>query len=172
MYNAVRLKELEQHTHRFVWRDADYSRPPNHHVLTAVGFGDRPSGVIAITALKKTASIKENEFPEINNIIDRNTYVDDDIFSCEDVNKAKKLMGNMNLVLNEGGFKFKHWIMSNNETLDNELKLLYAGEEKVLGLHWIPRKDIFFFKIKVDLNRSKKRIFKIGIDKYIQSDNT
>ncbi|XP_068229330.1 uncharacterized protein [Palaemon carinicauda] len=164
MYNSVRLKELEQHTHRFVWRDADYSRPPNHHVLTAVGFGDRPSGVIAITALKKTASIKENEFPEIKNIIDRNTYVDDIIFSCEDVNKAKKLMGNMNLVLNEGGFKIKHWIMSNNETLDNELKLLYAGEEKVLSLHWIPRKDIFFFKIKVDFNRSKKRIFENGID--------
>ncbi|XP_068247848.1 uncharacterized protein [Palaemon carinicauda] len=164
MYNAVRLKELDQHNHRFVWRDADYSRPPNHHVLTAVGFGDRPSGVIAITALKKTASIKENEFPEIKNIIDRNTYVDDIIFSCEDVNKAKKLMGNMNLVLNEGGFKIKHWIMSNNETLDNELKLLYSGEEKVLGVHWIPRKDIFFFKIKVDFNRSKKRIFENGID--------
>ncbi|XP_068235731.1 uncharacterized protein [Palaemon carinicauda] len=164
MYNAARLKELEQHTHRFVWRDADYSRPPNHHVLTAVGFGDRPSGVIAITALKKTASIKENEFPEIKNIIDRNTYVDDIIFSCEDVNKAKKLMGNMNLVLNEGGFKIKHWIMSNNETLDKELKLLYPGEEKVLSLHWIPRKDIFFFKIKVDFNRSKKRIFENGID--------
>ncbi|XP_068203689.1 uncharacterized protein [Palaemon carinicauda] len=130
MYNAVRLKELEQHTHRFVWRDADYSRPPNHHVLTAVGFGDRPSGVIAITALKKTTSIKENEFPEIENIIDRNTYVDDIIFSCEDVNKAKKLMGNMNLVLNEGGFKIKHWIMSNNETLDNELKLLYADAKE------------------------------------------
>ncbi|XP_068233668.1 uncharacterized protein [Palaemon carinicauda] len=70
----------------------------------------------------------------------------------------------MNLVLNEGGFKIKHWIMSNNETLDKELKLLYAGEEKVLGLHWIPRKDIFFFKIKVDFNRSKKRIFENGID--------
>ncbi|XP_068235508.1 uncharacterized protein [Palaemon carinicauda] len=164
MYNAVRLKELEQHTHRFIWRDADYSRPPNHHVLAAVGFGDRPSGVIAITALKKTASIKENELPEIKNIIDRNKYVDDIIFSCEDVNKAKKLMGNMNLVLNEGGFKIKHWIMSKNETFDKELKLLYAGEERVLGLHWIPRKDIFFFKIKVDFNRSKKRTLENGID--------
>ncbi|XP_068229339.1 uncharacterized protein [Palaemon carinicauda] len=83
----------------------------------SVGFGDRPSGVIAITAPKKTASIKENEFPEIKNIIDRDTYVDDIIFSCEDVNKAKKLMGNMNLVSRTDPTEW-WWVNSKNNQAD------------------------------------------------------
>lgn len=53
MYNAVKLEELEQYTHRIVWRDVDSSKTPEHYMLTAVAFRDRSSGVIAATALKK-----------------------------------------------------------------------------------------------------------------------
>ena len=38
MYNAIRLGELEQHTHRFVWRNMDSSKVPNHYVIRAVDF--------------------------------------------------------------------------------------------------------------------------------------
>ena len=64
MYNSVLLGTLEQHTHRFVWRDLDVGKMPDHYVLTAVAFGDRPSGIIAMTALRKTAERHKDEYPE------------------------------------------------------------------------------------------------------------
>jgi hypothetical protein len=47
MYNAVKLSTLDQHTHRFVWRNLETHREPGHYVLMAVAFGDQPSGAIA-----------------------------------------------------------------------------------------------------------------------------
>ncbi|XP_068220711.1 uncharacterized protein [Palaemon carinicauda] len=54
MYHTVKLSTLDEHTHRFVWRDLDDSRPPDQYVLTTVTFGDRPSGTIAMVALSHT----------------------------------------------------------------------------------------------------------------------
>lgn len=83
MYNSVRLGLLEQHTHRFMWCNMDANRPPDHYILTAVAFGDRPSGVFAMTALKKTAEMCENKFPEVESVASRDSYVDDIVHSCE-----------------------------------------------------------------------------------------
>ena len=55
MYNSVRISEQDQHVHRFMWRDLQISRPPDHFVLTRVTFGDRPSAIIASLALRKTS---------------------------------------------------------------------------------------------------------------------
>lgn len=82
--------------------------------------------------------MKEDEFPEVKDIIDRNTYVDDIVYSCDNMDKAKQLMCNMNLVVHEGGFKIKHWIMSGSVTTDEGLRLFSADEEKILGLTWNP----------------------------------
>lgn len=43
MYNAIKLSTHDQHTHRFVWRNLETHREPDHYVLMAVAFGDRPS---------------------------------------------------------------------------------------------------------------------------------
>ena len=56
---AVKLEELGQHTHRFVWHDMDTMREPEHYVLTLVTFGDRCSGAIAALAMRKTTEMQE-----------------------------------------------------------------------------------------------------------------
>ncbi|XP_064104361.1 uncharacterized protein LOC135214230 [Macrobrachium nipponense] len=38
MYNSVRISELDQHTHRFLWRDLETDREPDNYVLTTVTF--------------------------------------------------------------------------------------------------------------------------------------
>ena len=73
MYHAVKLEELEQHTHRFVWRDMD--------TMTSVTFGDRCSAAIATLAMRKTAEMQKSKFPRVHEIISRNSYVDDILFS-------------------------------------------------------------------------------------------
>ena len=158
MYNTVLMMALEQHTHRFVWRDAEISKNPEHYVLTALSFGDRPSGIIAMLALRKTAQLKEREFPEVKSIIDRNTYVDDITHSLDDKCQAERLMQDTNSVLAEGGFKIKHWIMSGNESANDVLNLLTSGEERVLGLSWNPLKDEFSFKVRLNFSKKYKNV--------------
>ena len=54
MYHAVKITELDQHTHRFLWRDMNHKIEPDVYVMASVPFGDRPVGNIAIVALRKT----------------------------------------------------------------------------------------------------------------------
>ena len=57
MFHSIKMLMLEQMTHRFLWRDLDGNRPPDEYAMTAVNFGDRLSGTIAMMALQKTAEM-------------------------------------------------------------------------------------------------------------------
>ena len=69
MYHAIKLSELDQHTHRFLWRDCNVTRDPYSYMMTSVSFGDKPAGNIAITAV-----ISESDFPEAVNDIKKYIY--------------------------------------------------------------------------------------------------
>ncbi|XP_037774993.1 uncharacterized protein LOC119572051 [Penaeus monodon] len=106
--------------------------PPEEYVLTRVAFGDKPSSVIAILALQRAARL------------------------------IPLFMNQTEEILDKGGFKIKHWIISGDDFQDVERKRLNnSDQEKVLGLIWNSAADYFSFKIK--LNFSRKRI-KIGWD--------
>ncbi|XP_071537744.1 uncharacterized protein [Panulirus ornatus] len=77
MYNSVLLSEADKMTHRFLWRDMNTTREPDHYCLQTVTFGDRPSGVIAMTALHKTAEMFKGKYPETAAMIINKLYVDD-----------------------------------------------------------------------------------------------
>lgn len=53
MYNTVKTRTIEQHTHRFLWRDININRESDTYVIQRVSFGDKPSGAIATVATKK-----------------------------------------------------------------------------------------------------------------------
>ena len=69
MYYTVKTSELDQHTHRFLWRDMDSTRETDTYITQRVSFGDTPSGTIATIALRKTAEMTRNEHPEAADII-------------------------------------------------------------------------------------------------------
>ena len=71
MYHTVGTKELDQHTHRFLWRDMEKTKEPDTYVIQRVSFGDKPSGAIATVALRKTAEMGKNHFPEAAHIYGR-----------------------------------------------------------------------------------------------------
>ena len=47
MYHTVKTSVLDQHTHRFLWRDMVTDRTPDTYVMQRVSFGDKPSTTIA-----------------------------------------------------------------------------------------------------------------------------
>ena len=77
MYHAVRITSLDQHTHRFLWRNLVEHIEPEIYVMTRVSFGDRPAGNIVTTALRMTAHMGRKEYPEAADVIYKSTYVDD-----------------------------------------------------------------------------------------------
>lgn len=158
MYHTIKLDERDQHTHRFIWRDLDDSKPPEHYVLTTVTFGDRPSGVIATLALRHTAEMFLNEHPDAAHMIMRNTYVDDMVQSVQSEKEAHRLIREAEYILAMGGFVVKHWVISGREKDCKGIRLLQAESEKVLGMSWDINKDQFFYKVRINFSSKYKNV--------------
>ena len=159
MYHSVHVSEIDQHTHRFLWRDLDTSKEPETYVMTSVSFGDKPAGNIATVALRKTAEKGADEFPEAAKMIVENTYVDDVLDSHDSIGAAKKITEDANKLLQPGGFEIKEWRFSGCST-DNAIAPIQAlqttsdaeTQQKVLGIEWDPKDDKFMFKVRINFS--------------------
>ena len=141
MYNAVHLSIVDQHVHRFVWRDLEMNERINHYILNTVTFGDKPSGTIAVVALRNTAKLMQGAYPSESKIITENSYADDILFSVESPEMAVEWVKNIDHILSQGSFKIKHWIVSGNkeeyacsEQIQSLNHMLHLQEERVLGM--------------------------------------
>lgn len=159
MYHTVKIKTLEQHTHRFLWRDMDTKRPPDTYVIQRVSFGDKPSGTIATVALRKTAEMGTDKYPKAAQVIKENTYMDDIIESVPTKEKATKLAKDIEALLDKGNFKMKEWIFTHDRT--DLLKTIPNDKscttEKVLGVVWNPVQDEFVYKMHLRTTSKKTR---------------
>ena len=55
------MSVLDQHTHRFLWRDVSQDSGTSTYVMTSVSFGDKTAGNIATVALRKTAEMQKDD---------------------------------------------------------------------------------------------------------------
>ncbi|XP_068756539.1 uncharacterized protein [Montipora capricornis] len=136
MYHMVAIPPVDQHVHRFLWRNFETEHEPDTYVKTVLTFGDRPAPAMAITAMRKTAKLNQDAKPKAAKAILNNAYVDDICDSAVDPNEAKTLIADIDEVLATGGFQVKKW--TSNVTLDskeNSEEIVLGGEthtEKVL----------------------------------------
>ena len=102
---------------------------------------------MATMALRKTAEMGSDQYPDAAKIVKYNTYMDDIIESATDLPTAQKLMQDIETLIIKGGFKLKEWIFSRDSS--NSKKSLPNGSnvatEKVLGVNWDPIKDHLCF---------------------------
>ena len=82
----IAIPEDEQHVHRFLWRNFEVNRQLDTYVKT-VSFGDRPAPTMAITAMRKTGKMKEEEKAMAAEPILKNAYVDE---MCDSVKNAEE----------------------------------------------------------------------------------
>ena len=148
MYNSVYIRELEQHVHRFLWRNVETDRAPDIYVITAVNMGEPPCLTIAASALRKTAVMGENIFPKTVEIILNSTYVDDVVDSVENVEEAHKITNDICCLLQPGDFYIKGWIISGHP--QSTVNLCNVGTQKVLGVSWNPVLDTIQFNINLN----------------------
>ena len=161
MYHTVKTKPIDQHTHRFLWRDMDTTREPDTYIIQRVSFRDKPSGTSATVALRKTAEMGREKYPQAAQIIQENTYMDDIIDSTEDLPTAQTIASDIENLINKGGFQVKGWIFSDDPM--NQDKTAIPSEpntstEKVLGIIWNPVKDYLCFEVRLNFSRKKHKL--------------
>lgn len=156
MYHSIKIGKFDQHVHRFLWRDMNTCRDPDQYVLTAVTFGDRPSGTIATMALMYTAEMYQDEYPYVTKAIRENAYMDDIIFSVANTTEAYAATSDIETVLGRGNFHMKHWVVSGEEQQSEGRDISGSDAAKVLGLLWIPAQDNFVFKVLINFSRKVK----------------
>ena len=165
MYHTIAMSTQDQHTHRFLWREMKEQCKPDVYVMTAVSFGDKPAAAIAALALKKTAEMSEEQFPEASNTIKKNAYVDDIIDSFDNHEEAKRITKNIDQVLAKGSFKIKEWEISGESTSEGPRGVCNALDEttaspssKVLGIVWDSQQDILRYIAKVNFSQKKRKL--------------
>ena len=112
MFNSVYLKALEQHCHRFLWRDLQQHRPPDVYVIQRVNMGDTPAPAISTEAIYKTAELYREDSPQAANLLKYSSYVDDLIDSRPSKPDALKIAKEAEDILAKGGFAVKCWQFS------------------------------------------------------------
>ena len=106
------------------------------------------------------------KYPKEGEMIMKDTYVDDILISVDSIQEAKQTARRIDEILDKGGFRVKHWIISGKSPdcqlkdvgKGDRIKILETDEEKVLGIRWNPKEDEFSFKAKVNFSPSKRGI--------------
>ncbi|CAB3989230.1 RNA-directed DNA polymerase from transposon BS [Paramuricea clavata] len=170
MYHAIKISVLDQHTHRFLWRDMSQDSGRSTYVMTSISFGDKPAGNIATVALRKTAEMQKDDLRNASDTILNNTYVDDIADSVETMVTARETTGQIDDLVKVGGFQIKHWIYSSENVNDDsanrslgsksvcEKQIQNTGtacsegdEQKVLGVRWDSNRANFVSKCNLTL---------------------
>ena len=157
MFHAVKIEEVEQHCHRFSWRDMDTERAPEIYVIQRVSMGDKPAPAIATEALFMTADLYSDSHPRAARFIKESSYVDDLVDSVPTREAAESLAKDTEFVLSEGGFKIKCWqsTQQEGELKGTELKQTSEGQIGVLGVLWDPVRDEISYKAVLNFSNKK-----------------
>ena len=179
MFNAVHLKVLEQHCHRFLWRNLEQHRPPDVYVIQRVNMGDKPAPAISTEAVYKTAELFHGDSPRAADLLKNSSYVDDLIDSQPSKSEALTIVKETEEMLDKGGFSVKCWQFSGEskprvyaelikpETLDNHTEqskqrvVMLKGTDqnlRVLGLGWNPEDDSIIYEVTLNFSRKKRGV--------------
>jgi len=148
MYNSIHIEEMEQHCHRFLWRNLE-DREPDIYVIPRVNMGDKPAGAISTEALYLTADIVTSTHPNVAQLIRTSTYVDDIVTSLESTDAAEQLIGDTDNVLQTASFEVKSWTIGSVE----------ETEVKLLGLHWNTTEGIITFRSIINFFKKITGVF-------------
>ena len=150
-HNQVRLVPADIHMQRFLWRGMQREEPPKTLAVIVNNFGLKPANCIATCALHKSADVFSNDYPEASQAIKEQTYIDDELVADEKTTRLHRKTDQMDEITAHAGMSNKGWTYSGDISSDIEIGG-YSGEseeEKVLGLLWDPKTDMFRFQTKL-----------------------
>ncbi len=108
MYNNVSLIPENWCLQRYLFEpNLDPTKEPLEKVIKTAIYGVKSSGNQAECALRKTAELSKEQYPEVYEVVTKDVYVDDCMSGEQSESSAMRRMDEMEIVLNNGGFTFK-----------------------------------------------------------------
>lgn len=163
-YWTLWLGEVESHMHRIVYNRLDPTAPVKTYRITRNSWGMVPAGALCSLAMITVAEHFKDQFPQVNEFVRTQLYVDDGATSCETVEEALQLAKDTDWVMSRGGFELKHFIIGGRQVSSSGVALpetvpdvvrLGRAQERILGAIWEPTRDVLSFVCRI--NFSKKR---------------
>ena len=81
-----------------------------------------------------------------------NTYVDDIIDSFSNTVVARKVIKEIDKLIEKGGFVIKKWVTSDINTVEEAIDIkVFLKDHSVLGMIWKKSEDVIKYRIKLNL---------------------
>ena len=117
-------------------------------------YGVKSSGNQAERGLRETARLSKDEYPRVNEIVEKDIYVDDCLSGEQNDQDALKRADELELVINRGGFSLKGITFSRKNPPSN---LSDNGQSiNVAGMKWFSKEDMISLDIG-ELNFAKRK---------------
>ncbi|KRX99145.1 hypothetical protein T4E_10779 [Trichinella pseudospiralis] len=149
MFLQIGLKEKDRDVTRFLWKDP--SKDKLHvYRFNRVCFGLTCSPFLAMAVIRHHAELKKEVHPEAAQIVENNIYVDDVLLSVENQEAARRMIKDLNNLMESGGFKLAKWASNDSSVLSDiavDKRATTDNREilRTLGLHWNRERDEFTF---------------------------
>jgi len=168
MFHQVLIRKEDLEAQRFLWRGRDRNRDPDEMVMSVMTFGSACSPFSAQSVKNLKAKELKNEYSKATTAIIEKHYMDDYLDSTDDEATAIKLIKEVSMIHELGGFKIRSWTSNSEEVLASIPEELRAEKgkilteqglsvERILGIRWQPNIDNF--TLTVNLNRTKTEIW-------------
>ena len=154
MYNSVQLVEEDWCLQRYIWHERlDPNCIPEEKVIKTLIYGVKSSGNQAERALRMTAHLSKEEYPDTNETVQNDIYVDDCMSGESSEDLTFQRADELSLVLRRGGFGLKGFTFSHKnppKDLSEDGKSI-----NVAGMKWFSKDDYLQLDIG-DLNFAKR----------------
>ncbi|XP_055543068.1 uncharacterized protein LOC129728642 [Wyeomyia smithii] len=150
MFHQLKVRPEDRLAQLFVFGNEIY-------VMDCVIFGATCSPSMAMFVKDKNARDYAEQFPEAYDAIVHKHYVDDYFDSTNTVEKAVQRASEVRFVHSKGGFEIRGWVSNSLEFLERmgetekkqAIHLDSANPERVLGIVWNTKDDVFAFTTKM-----------------------
>ncbi|XP_067634861.1 uncharacterized protein [Eurosta solidaginis] len=159
IFSQVAIRDVDQNSQRFLWRDGDSSEPVRVYVMQSMIFGAVCSPCCAEYIKNLNANKYESVMPRGATVVVNNMYVDDLVVSFANSVEAEEVVREVIYINSAAGFKLRNFV-SNDKSLqiklgrESDTSVTYVDMEhksaadKVLGMFWNTLNDTFEFHVK------------------------
>uniref|UniRef100_A0ABD2WWD8 RNase H type-1 domain-containing protein n=2 Tax=Trichogramma kaykai TaxID=54128 RepID=A0ABD2WWD8_9HYME len=165
MFLKIKIRKEDRDAQRFLWRGEGTSSI-QEYVISSVLFGAKSSPATAIFIKNKNAMNFKEVFPDTARSIEKNSYMDDFLESCDTEEEARSRVKQVIEISCTASWEMHGWASNGRHVLENidgvveenSAVGVVSSDERVLGLHWDPKLDLLSF------NFNKFRTLGVSVD--------
>ncbi|XP_037930634.1 uncharacterized protein LOC119665484 [Teleopsis dalmanni] len=163
MYRQIEVDEADRTFQLILWRE-NSSEELKVYKLNTVTYGTSSVPFLATGCLTHLNDIYQLIYPRGANSIRNDFYGDDLLTGSDKFENLETIRKEVSYILNEAGCQLAKWFSNHSaygstELLEKPFKVNDSDITKALGIHWLPKSDIFKFHLEEKFNhlRATKR---------------